>query len=100
MRFASISALLVVLIVAPAHAASGLSTADYWTYADQIAGAFDATWDGAKGEYSWNGVPDIRTNANLLLAHSVAAYLHHQGAARRDARARTLVARMTTSPVW
>ena len=39
-------------------------------------------------------------NANILLTHSAAALAGHTGPARRDDRARALVAELTTGPSW
>lgn len=102
-RVAAVCALATALFVSSAASASdspGLRTHDYWVLADQIATAFAPTWSTDGGEYRWNGVADVRTNANLLTAHAIAAYEHHVGVARQDAHARAIVAHLTTPPVW
>lgn len=90
----------------PASSRPPFTDADYWTVADRIADALDARWDADRGAYRSIAGTDrsvlynIRYNAQLLLAHSVAALEGHEGASRRDARARTLVARLTEAPAW
>ena len=39
-------------------------------------------------------------NANMLLLHSAAALYGHEGAARQDARARSIVAKLMNTPPW
>jgi hypothetical protein len=103
-RYALVCALFVTFAgAAPALASppsASLRTADYWSLADRIAAAFGPTWDAQDEDYRWQGVADIRTNANMLTAHSIAALMRHTGAARQDARARAIVRHLTTAPVW
>jgi hypothetical protein len=90
----------------PEATAPPFSDNDYWVFADRIADALDARWDSDRGAYRSIGGADpkvlynIRYNAQLLLAHSVAALKGHEGATRRDARARKLVERLTQPPAW
>ena len=46
------------------------------------------------------GSLSTRVNAALLLTHAIAAGTGHEGPTRQDARARTLVDRLTTAPAW
>ena len=91
----------------PARAAEPpFRDADYWAFADRIAGALDSRWDAHRGAYKslhpGTNHPEynIRYNAGLLLAHSVAALEDHRGESRRDGRARILADKMTRSPAW
>jgi hypothetical protein len=90
----------------PSSTAPPFSDDDYWAFADRLAAALDSRWDADKGAYRSIGGTDasvrynIRYNAQLLLVHSVAALKQHEGASRRDERARTLVKRLTHSPAW
>lgn len=78
---------------------------DYWVFADRIAAALDERWDAKAGSY-WSPREDggrehdTRFNASMLLGHAIAALKNHQGATRRDGRARALVRRFTTRPGW
>ncbi|HET8757010.1 MAG TPA: hypothetical protein VFM58_13415, partial [Solirubrobacteraceae bacterium] len=96
--------LVVVAVVAgaaPARAAAPPhSNADYWAFADRVMGQLDAWWDAGRGAYILKGRPSVRVNSALLLAHAVAAQAGHGGPTRRDARARVLVHRLTSSPAW
>jgi len=90
----------------PSATAPPFRDADYWAFADRLAAALDSRWNPDRGAYQSIGGDDpsvrynIRYNAQLLLVHSVAALKQHEGASRRDARARTLVDRLTHSPAW
>jgi len=90
----------------PQATAPPFTDADYWAFADRLAAALDSRWNPDRGAYQSIGGDDpsvrynIRYNAQLLLVHSVAALKQHEGASRRDARARTLVDRLTHSPAW
>jgi hypothetical protein len=77
-----------------------LSEAHYWAFADRIMPALDEQWDAHIGAYvsSFQGASS-RTNANMLLIHSIAALRRHTGPTRRDARARRLIAHMTRRPM-
>ncbi|HEY7629985.1 MAG TPA: hypothetical protein VH817_04755, partial [Thermoleophilaceae bacterium] len=100
------AALRSVAFQNPKDSAPPFSDDDYWAFADRLAAALDSRWDPDKGAYRSIGGTDasvrynIRYNAQLLLVHSVAALKNHDGASRRDARARTLVDRLTHSPAW
>lgn len=90
----------------PEATAPPFREADYWVFADRLADALDQRWNADRGAYESIGGSDasirfnIRYNAQLLLTHSVAALRGHDGATRRDARARILVNRLTHSPAW
>ena len=75
--------------------------ADYFAFADRIVAALPTEWDADDGVYvaRRNGSAS-RTNANLLLLHAVAALRGHSGATRQDERARRLVDRMTSPPMF
>ena len=58
-------------------------------------------WDVAGGTYvSRDNGAASRTNANMLLLHSIAALRGHGGPARQDGRARALIERMTRPPMF
>jgi hypothetical protein len=71
-----------------------LHDADYWQFADWLAGALDRLWSGALNTYT----ADTRINSSALMTHSIAALVDHQGECRRDARARDLALRLCESP--
>ena len=67
--------------------------AGYWEFADKLARRLDDTWSPALDRYRpGSGSIDSMMNANMLLLHSAAALYGHEGAARQDARARSIVA--------
>ncbi len=85
----------------PAAPARALSEADYFAFADRIALGLRIEWDAARGAYiSREKGAASRTNANMLLLHSMAALRGHAGPTRRDERARVLVDRMTRPPMF
>jgi hypothetical protein len=79
-----------------------LSNADYWRFADWLAPYFDQLWDSDAGYYrSGNSVNGrIYHNSALLTTHAIAALTGHEGACRRDDRARRLAERLCKSPPW
>jgi hypothetical protein len=78
-----------------------LTDAHYWSFADRVAAGVEPLWSEGRDAYvRHDGSPSIRVNSNMLVAHAVAALDGHQGPARQDSRARSLVARMTQRPVW
>ena len=96
--------LIALACASPASAAERpappFSNADYWTFADDVMRNLDSWWDPARQAYILRGVPSVRVNSALLLAHAVAADDGHTGATRQDARARVLVDRLTAAPAW
>jgi hypothetical protein len=96
--------LITLACISPATAAERpappFSNADYWTVADDVMRQLDSWWDPGREAYILRGVPSVRVNSALLLAHAVAAHDGHTGATRQDARARVLVDRLTTAPAW
>jgi hypothetical protein len=83
----------------PALAAGSFTDADYWAYADEMMGTVDDWWNPQEGVYA-SGDASVRANSALLYLHSVAALMGHDGASRQDARARSLVDRLTLPPAW
>jgi hypothetical protein len=71
-----------------------LSDAGYWEFADWLQPAMDRLWSESNSVYT----NDVRINACALMTHSIAAFQGHDGAARRDERARRLAARLCDSP--
>src|SRR5688572_27864443 len=66
--------------------------AGYLAYAGRMQHRLDAFWDERAGRYrAGRGGTETATNANLLLAHAVAAAAGDHGPARNDARARRIV---------
>ena len=91
-------ALLAALAIA---APAPLDDHGYLTVADRIVPAFDRLWDEREGRYMvFGGGVETTSNANLLLAHAVAAQRGHRGPARQDARARRIVASLLASPPY
>src|SRR5688572_4237662 len=88
-------------LLLPAAPARALTDEDYFAFADRIAVGLRIEWDAAGGVYmSREHGAAARTNANMLLLHSVAALRGHAGATRQDERARALVERMTLPPMF
>jgi hypothetical protein len=91
-----------ILLLSPATATAAgpaappFSNTDYWALADRMMTGLDAGWDPRRGYYEGT----VRSNSGLLMAHSIAALRGHQGPTRRDGRARMLVHRLTSTPVW
>jgi hypothetical protein len=71
-----------------------LRDADYWEFADWLQPAIDRLWSDARSAYT----TDARINASVLATHAIAALVGHDGACRRDERARQLAARLCESP--
>ena len=91
---------LVVIAAAPASAV-GYDDAGYLAYADRMQERLDHLWDERRGVYRpAEGGSDALVNASLLLTHSVAARAGHRGPARNDARARSIVTALVSSPVF
>ena len=78
------------------RAAPPFSGADYWVLADRIMTGLDGGWDPALRAYDGT----VRANSGLLLTHAIAALRGHKGPTRMDGRARVLVHRLTSTPVW
>ncbi len=94
-------AVVTVMLAGAAAApspASALDRAGYLALADRLQVHLDAYWNEALGRYDPGvGATTTQVNADLLLAHAVAARYGHHGRARDDRRAR-LVARFLTGP--
>ena len=73
-----------------------LSEADYWRFADWLQPEMDKLWIESDGSYT----TDSRIAASGLATHAIAALQGHDGACRRDERARRLAARLCESPPW
>src|SRR4051812_16233334 len=67
----------------------------YWACADRLQPLFDSRW--ASGAYQ---PARAMFNSNLLLTHSAAALVGHDGPARNDERARKLVDALCNGPAW
>ncbi|MET0762880.1 MAG: hypothetical protein ABWZ63_11195, partial [Thermoleophilaceae bacterium] len=84
-----VSAPIALACTSPATAAERpappFSNADYWTFADDVMRHLDSWWDPGREAYILRGVPSVRVNSALLLAHAVAAHDGHTGATRKDA---------------
>jgi hypothetical protein len=89
---------LVFALPAPALA---WDEAGYWDFADKLSRRLDDTWNARLDQYR-PGSPSVDTmmNANMLLLHAAAAARGHEGAARQDARARSIVAKLMSTPPW
>ena len=96
----AVAALFVAFCHAPPARAGGFDEARYWRFADRIVAALPVSWNEDRGAYfsDYHGYAS-RTNANLLVLHAVAALRDHDGATRRDSRARRLVSTMTSPPM-
>ena len=87
------------LIVCLPAAALAWDEAGYWAFADKLSRRLDDEWSRSLDRYR-PGSPSVDTmmNANMLLVHAAAALRGHQGAARQDARARSIVAKLMGTP--
>jgi hypothetical protein len=93
-----VAACLVALALTCPH---GLDESGYLGVADRLQASVERMWDPAEGRYAaGGGGVETTTNANLLVAHSVAALLGHRGPSRRDGRARKLVRALLSSPPY
>jgi hypothetical protein len=90
----------VLLACLPASALAW-DEAAYWDFADKLSRRLDDTWSERLDQYRPNS-PSVDTmiNANMLLVHAAAAARGHEGAARQDARARSIVAKLMGTPPW
>jgi hypothetical protein len=79
----------------PAPDPSSWNDDAYWAFADRLQDHLDPHW--RSGSYQ---PARSMLNANILLTHCAAAIAGHTGPARRDDRARALVADLTTGPSW
>jgi hypothetical protein len=94
---------LLASLLLPRSAPASPSPADpsswnddaYWAFADRLQDHLDPQW--RFGSYQ---PARSMLNANILLTHSAAALAGHTGPARRDDRARALVAELTDGPSW
>jgi hypothetical protein len=95
---AGLCAGLIGVFAAPA---SAWDDTGYWAFADKVQSRLDASWSESLGRYRANS-PSVDTmlNANELLIHSAAALSGHQGPARADARARSIVDELMATPPW
>jgi hypothetical protein len=100
-RLVVTAVLLAIVVPASARAAEPpYSKADYWALADSLMVSLDSWWDQGRAAYVLRGALSVRVNSALLLTHAIAARTGHDGPTRQDARARTLVDRLTTAPAW
>jgi hypothetical protein len=89
-----------LLFVVPAPALAW-DEAGYWDFADKLSRRLDDSWVERLARYR-PGSPsvDAMTNANMLLVHAAAAARGHEGAARQDDRARSIVRQLMATPPW
>ena len=95
----------LAVLTAPSHA-SGQATAvpgamtdrDYLAYSDRLQLAMEDSWNEEEGIYRAGDGSGPMVNANMLLAHAVAALKGHEGPSRNDERARRIAARLVASP--
>jgi hypothetical protein len=94
-------AVLAGLLFALPAPALAWDEAGYWDFADKLSRRLDDSWNEGLGRYR-PASPSVDTmmNANMLLVHAAAAARGHEGAARQDARARSIVAQLMGSPPW
>jgi hypothetical protein len=93
-----LAGVLLAWLPAPALA---WDEAGYWDFADKLARRLDDSWSPALDRYRPGSYSiDTMMNANMLLLHSAAALHGHEGAARQDARARSIVAQLMNTPPW
>jgi hypothetical protein len=98
---AALAAFLVILALPGAARAQSWTDADYWRVADRLQERLDEYWSSRLDRYRPGDLSaDTMVNANLLLAHSIAALHGHSGPARQDDRARLLAARLLDSPPY
>ncbi|WP_270042896.1 hypothetical protein [Solirubrobacter ginsenosidimutans] len=67
----------------------------YWAFADRMQDQLDRHWDGR-----YYTPTKATVNSNLLLTHAAAALAGHDGPARRDDRAKTLIKALCEGPAW
>ena len=72
----------------------------YWAFADRCQRLLDDLWSFGLGHYQSGGHEETSLNANILFTHASAALAGHTGAARQDARACTIAARLCAVPPW
>jgi hypothetical protein len=84
-----------------AHAAAGAGwdPGRYLTFVDAVQRHLDPQWRRRLGCYGGQK-GSTSAQANMLLVHSFAALVGHDGPSRNDARARILVDRLCASPPW
>jgi hypothetical protein len=101
MRAVAAGAVVAGLLFAMPASALAWDEAGYWDFADKLSRRLDDTWNARLDQYR-PGSPSVDTmmNANMLLLHAAAAARGHEGAARQDARARSIVAKLMTTPPW
>jgi hypothetical protein len=71
-----------------------LRESDYWSFIDWLQPGMDTLWNDSQGWYT----DDTRLNAMALTGHAVAALVGHQGASRKDERARRIALRICEQP--
>jgi hypothetical protein len=90
----------VILACLPAPALAW-DESGYWDFADKLARRLDDSWNPFLDRYRPGSTSvDAMMNANMLLLHSTAALRGHEGAARQDARARSITAQLMSTPPW
>ncbi len=101
MRLAVAGAVLAGLLFALPAPAVAWDEAGYWDFADKLSRRLDDTWSSRLDQYRPGSASiDTMMNANMLLVHAAAAARGHEGAARQDARARSIVAKLMSTPPW
>ncbi len=98
MRRLAVLAVLAAGLVC-ASPAQAYDEPGYWRVADRLQERIDGWWSSSRGLYKPGDLSsDTQVNANMLLAHSVAALRGHDGPARQDDRARSIAAQMVRTP--
>jgi hypothetical protein len=98
-RTLAAGAVLAGLLFAVPAPALAKDEAGYWAFADKLSRRLDDSWSERLQQYKPGSTSvDTMMNANLLLVHSAAALRGHEGAARRDDRARIIVGRLVSTP--
>ena len=101
MRAVVAGAVLAGLLFALPAPALAWDEAGYWDFADKLSRRLDESWVERLERYKvGSSSVDAMTNANMLLVHAAAAARGHEGAARRDDRARSIVRQLMASPPW
>jgi hypothetical protein len=101
MRAVVAGAVLAGLLLAVPAQAHAWDEAGYWAFADKLSRRLDDSWNRERDQYRpGSSSVDTMMNANMLLVHATAALRGHQGDARQDARARSIVAKLMGTPPW
>ena len=81
-------------------AAAAAARATYFRFCDDLMPHMDRQWSAQHGYYGGSDPGETMSNAGLLLVHATTARFGHSGAARQDARARSIAANLCIAPAW